>query len=538
MRIGGILMIVATSLAFLAQPAGAVSPDPLPASTFQAADGDQLDAGALADWQGLVAAGRVAHGPDDNVADTGFEGGNKELEPGQWLFTTTADGVTPSKNNILAAWYASERTESGTFLYLAFHRQATEGATFLGYELNQLATAFVNQVGETVPCRVDGDVILSYEVDPSDPEGVRIVLYRWSATATDPATGCSTTGTFTADPALAGTHAQAAMNFAGDTTSFLPGAPGILAAGSFGEGALNFTQIIGAESCTRYQQIQLHSRTSAAISAALKDFLAPVPFAIGGCAIDVVKTGPATARHGDAVTFRYAVTNPGSRPLSGVVLTDDKCSPISGPTGDADGDGLLDLFETWEYACTTTIGAHADGEENPIVNTATVTGSFLGQVVTDRDTHATEILHPQPPAATPATEQTGIEAGRGVLEKRARQRSARPGDVVTYVITYRNLGPGTAHDLTICDDLPRLVTLVRARGGRLAAGRVCWRHDRVAAGQKVRMRLRVRLDRDARARVLRNVVVAWGPGTPRLTTTHRLRIRRRPPVARGGGVAG
>lgn len=643
-----LLVPVALLFALLAGPVQAAPSDPLPSSSFQGGDGDQLDDGGRIDWQGLAAAGRVTQGPDDNASDTGFDGGNKELEPGQWVFTTTAGGVTPDKNNILGAWYSVDRTEAGSFLYFAFHRQATEGATFLGFELNQRTASFVNPVGETVPCRVNGDVILSYEVDPADPAGVRIVLYRWTATATDAASGCSTAGDFTADPALAGTFAQAAMNFAGDIPNHLAGGPATLAAGSFGEGAVNFTQIVGPESCTRYRQIQLHSRTSAAISAALKDFVGPVASPIGGCAIEVVKTGPATAQHGDTVTFRYAVTNPGAQPLAGVTLSDDKCAPIAGPAGDADGDALLDLFEVWEYTCTTTIGAHADGEENPVVNTATVSGSFLGQVVSAQDAHATEILHPAALAApaadltiakdvvdgsrlvgepltyrvtvtnrgpgsasdvvvadplsdtvrfvsaTPsqgtcagapalrctlgslaagataavtirvvplragqllntatvraaepdphvpnvATVETPIEGYRGVLRKRAEQRSARPGDVVTYVITYRNLGPGTARDLTVCDELPRVVTLVRAYGGRLAGGRVCWRHARVRPGRTVRMRLRVRLDRDARPGVLRNVVVASGATTTRARSSHRLRIRYRPPRARGGGVTG
>ena len=388
------LIVCAILLSLALVPAAhAAGPDPLPGSLFQGADGDQAAAPGLVDWATLQAAGAVTYAPDDNVADTAFVGGTKELDPGQWSFDTSAGGVTPDKSNIRAAWYSTEHTAAGNFLYFAFQREATTGATFLGFELNQLATTFVNDVGAVVPCRITGDALLSYEVDPSEAAGVVVVLYRWTATVTDPVSGCSESGVFDLGTPIAATDGQGHINYQGDISNVLPGAPATLTDGQFGEGAVNFTRVMG-DSCTRYVQIQLHSRTSASISSALVDFVSPVPVDVGGCAIEVDKTGPSLAHHGEQVTFTYDVTNPGSKPLSSVTLSDDRCSPMSARTGDTDGDNVLDLTETWRYTCTRVLPAHASPDLDPFVNTATVSGSYAGETVSDVDVHSTDIAHP------------------------------------------------------------------------------------------------------------------------------------------------
>ncbi len=70
---------------------------------------------------------------------------------------------------------------------------------------------------------------------------------------------------------------------------------------------------------------------------------------------------------GGEVTYTYAVWNIGNVPLTDVTLVDNKCSPISAPTGDANDDSILDLTETWTYTCTMTLTATT-------TNLATATG--------------------------------------------------------------------------------------------------------------------------------------------------------------------
>jgi hypothetical protein len=60
-----------------------------------------------------------------------------------------------------------------------------------------------------------------------------------------------------------------------------------------------------------------------------------------------------------SVTFTYAETNNSSTaaPISGVTLTDDACAPITYTGGDTNGNGVLDVGETWTFTCARTLTA-------------------------------------------------------------------------------------------------------------------------------------------------------------------------------------
>jgi len=108
-------------------------------------------------------------------------------------------------------------------------------------------------------------------------------------------------------------------------------------------------------------------------------------------AIDIEKTGPATATVGAALAYTLAVTNPGDVPFAAqdVAVTDPKCeAPPAGPnTGSDATPSQLDPGDTWTYTCTAQTAGQPAGS---FVNTATVTTKdFLGRTVTDSDDFAT-----------------------------------------------------------------------------------------------------------------------------------------------------
>lgn len=77
--------------------------------------------------------------------------------------------------------------------------------------------------------------------------------------------------------------------------------------------------------------------------------------------IHLVKTANVTVlpAGGGAVTYSYAVTNPGIAPLSDVSITDNKCTGLPGlvvgNAGDVNKNKLLDPGETWQFTCQTNI---------------------------------------------------------------------------------------------------------------------------------------------------------------------------------------
>jgi uncharacterized protein with FMN-binding domain len=54
------------------------------------------------------------------------------------------------------------------------------------------------------------------------------------------------------------------------------------------------------------------------------------------------------------ITYTYTVKNIGDTDYTNLRITDDKCSPITGPTGN-NADPNLNVGETWVYKCSTTV---------------------------------------------------------------------------------------------------------------------------------------------------------------------------------------
>jgi hypothetical protein len=79
------------------------------------------------------------------------------------------------------------------------------------------------------------------------------------------------------------------------------------------------------------------------------------------------------------VTYSYKVFNKGSKPISDVTLTDDKCSPINLISGDLNNDKKLDTAETWLYTCQSNI-------TKTTINTGAVRGQVDGKYATDIST--------------------------------------------------------------------------------------------------------------------------------------------------------
>jgi uncharacterized repeat protein (TIGR01451 family) len=139
---------------------------------------------------------------------------------------------------------------------------------------------------------------------------------------------------------------------------------------------------------------------------------------------------------GTAVTYTAAVTNTGNTPLTIVDGNDTNCHEIEFVGGDANGDGLLDLDETWTYECTRVLQASLTQDDIFVDNTAFVNGvAPNGELVTDDDDATVQVL-------TPAIN----------LEKVAEPTEVASGTPVAYTFTVTNLGNDPLSDITLTDD--------------------------------------------------------------------------------------
>ena len=140
------------------------------------------------------------------------------------------------------------------------------------------------------------------------------------------------------------------------------------------------------------------------------------------------------AHVGETLEYRFEVTNTGDVPLD-VTLSDPKCDSgtISGPAGDADSDGKLDLTETWVYGCSHVLTAAdlAAGSEFPNVATAQGTDP-AGNHVSDDDPANASILDPR------INIDKLVRVGSsGAFADTA---SAEVGQTLTYQLTVTNTG--------------------------------------------------------------------------------------------------
>ncbi len=90
--------------------------------------------------------------------------------------------------------------------------------------------------------------------------------------------------------------------------------------------------------------------------------------AIAGDAVEAKEAATGQVSEGDIITYHYAVSNIGNVNLTDIDVIDDKVVPVY-VSGDANGDGWLNLSEVWLYKALYEVTS--DDLKGDIINTAT-----------------------------------------------------------------------------------------------------------------------------------------------------------------------
>ncbi len=251
----------------------------------------------------------------DYFDDNAFTEGAKENDPVPVVLDAT---VPPNKSDLVNFLIARDEVDGNRFLALGWIRSNSLGTANFDFELNQLNATTSNGV---TPVRSTGDVLFGFDFESSG-NVVTLTLREWdgdrerwgqSRSLNIEGTGFAAIN----DPELFGTVPG------GETNPFTGEA---MPDQSFGEAVINLTQTFGGDDCRKFVSAFVKGRSSTPFTAALKDFIMPVPVLVDTCrTIDVLNEATADA------------TNPGQDPVSDsatVLLSNDRFY-----AGDPDEDG-------------------------------------------------------------------------------------------------------------------------------------------------------------------------------------------------------
>src|SRR6266536_1807539 len=285
----------------------------LSGSTFEGNDGNLVvNTPGNTDW---VNTPNRVRGDDltSGKTDNSFGQGTKEDDPAVSVVTGS---IPPQKSDLTRFYVASEFASNSNFLYLAWERSNVLGSANMDFEINQNQQPNLTTTGPKTLNRTAGDLLITFDFGGSGSPVLG--LLTWVTTG-------ATSQCFAANALpcwgnrvnlSAAGFADGAVNAVTVTDPIPPNAPVTLAAGKFGEAAVNLTAagVFPPGTCRGFGSAFLKSRSSASFPAEVKDFIAPQPVSISNCGfINIIKH---TDPRGINQDFGYTSTIPASATCS------------------------------------------------------------------------------------------------------------------------------------------------------------------------------------------------------------------------------
>jgi hypothetical protein len=301
-RAGAVVLAAAGLLTWglAGQSAANISP-----STFEGNDGNLVvnTAGNI-DWATLIdtntrpAGASYSAGQDlpSGTGDNSFGNGSKEDS----VDVTVGDGSIPNSKSDLARFaVGSQIINNKVFLYLAWSRENLSGTVNFDFELNKLAQPDLTTLGPKHLNRSIGDVLISYDFQGGSNTPT-LTRRLWTGSQWGP------------EGLLSASFAEGQTNGSPVSENLLN--PAVLRpAQQFGEASINLTDagLIPPNACEGFTSAYVKGRSSSGgFTAALKDFIAPVPVTVTNCGILIVDK--VTVPSGDPTAFPFTESGPNS----------------------------------------------------------------------------------------------------------------------------------------------------------------------------------------------------------------------------------
>jgi hypothetical protein len=299
---------------------------PLTGSTFAGGDGNLLTSPTTfgtTDWQNVADLNTgvdLASGTGDNSFGQGTKEDNANV-------TVVSGSIPPNKSDLTRFYEASEFAGNSNFLYLAWERTNVLGSANMDFEINQAITPGLGSPGAHTIARTAGDLLVTFDFNNGGGRPT-LGLLKWVTTGS--ASQCFSSNSLPCwgnHVNLNSSNSVGAVNNLDAVTD--PFTNKSLAALTFGETAINLTAagVFPSGTCEAFGSAFLKSRASAAFTAEVKDFVAPVPVNISNCGrVTIIKH---TDPRGLNQDFSYTSTIP--NPAAGQTPPSPDCTADTTP---------------------------------------------------------------------------------------------------------------------------------------------------------------------------------------------------------------
>jgi uncharacterized repeat protein (TIGR01451 family) len=173
---------------------------------------------------------------------------------------------------------------------------------------------------------------------------------------------------------------------------------------------------------------------------------------------------------------------------------------------------LGDLVKGQSVSITVVAGIPPALANKTKTNTATVSSPTPDSNLTNNRADATVTITAAPPSKL-------------LVRKTARPNTVSPGQTVVFTIVLTVPSQVDAKQVDVCDTLPAELVFDSAPGATFSKGRACWHLAVAKAGSTTEFTITAKIDANAKAGVIKNIVVATADNAGKVSGRAPVNVR-------------